>query len=422
MNVASTARWLATPIGIAVSALGLSQIVSWGTTLYVLAVLGEPIAADTGWSRLTIFGGLTLGLLISGATSQWIGRLIDRRGARAVMTVGAILNALGLAVVAFAQSEAVYLAGWAVLGVAMRCTLYDAAFAALVQASEREGRRAISLLTLWGGFASTVFWPIAHELNEAYDWRVTLLIFAALNAGFCAPLHWAGLGRGGPAADNAAKAPAPAAQAAPPVGPTAAAPSGPYLQGAERRIAMVLFSVAVAAFAYILGAASAHLVTLIQTSGVSLSVAVSVAALKGVAQVGGRVWEIVFAGSMPPVRLARVPVWLTPLAFALLLFGPQGFAVALVFTILFGVANGLITIVRGALPLALFGPEGYGATLGLLATPYLVVSAVAPLAFAWTVEQGGHEAGAWSLLGCALLSLAAMEVLAAWRARRERTA
>jgi hypothetical protein len=145
-----------------------------------------------------------------------------------------------------------------------------------------------------------------------------------------------------------------------------------------------------------------------------------VASIKGFAQVGGRLWEIVFAGRMAPIRLARVPVWLMPLAFIILILLAGGVIPAVVFTICFGAANGLITIVRGALPLALFGPEGYGRVLGVLATPYLLINAAAPLAFALLIEKVGYVAGAWALLGCALISLLATELLVFWYERRER--
>jgi len=397
-HLGSFAIWLRSPTGVAVNALGIVQIVAWGTTLYSLAVLGAPISDETGWSPSLVFGGLSLGLLISGVISTWTGRLIDTLGARAVMTVGSALNAVGLAAWALAPGPAVYLAAWALLGVSMRFTLYDAAFAALVQVTPARGRRAISLLTLWGGFASTVFWPIGHALEQAVGWRDTCLVFAALNLALCLPLSWWGLARRETAAE-------------PTAGDTSTTPAGGYLTGREQTVAMVLFSVATSSYAFIFGAASVHLVALIEASGVAAGTAVALASLKGVAQVGGRIWEIVFARDMKPLNLARVPVWLMPIAFVILIALAGGVVPALVFTLSFGVANGLVTIVRGALPLALFGSAGYGRILGVLATPYLLINALAPLVFAVIVERGGYPLGQWVLLGCALLSLAAMELL-----------
>lgn len=396
---AAFAAWLRSPTGVAVNSLGVTQIVSWGTTLYALAVLGPPIVADTGWPASLVFGGLSLGLLVSGAISTWTGRLIDTRGARAVMSVGSALNAAGLAAVAFAPGPWWYLAAWLLLGVSMRFTLYDAAFAALVQVTPARGRRAISLLTLWGGFASTVFWPLGHLLEQSLGWRDACLVFAALNLAPCLVLHWVGLARREPE-------PAPAPDEAP------AVPVQGMLAGRERMLAIVLFSLATSSYAFIFGAASVHLVALIEASGVAAATAVGLASLKGVAQVGGRLWEILFASGMRPLNLARVPVWLMPLAFVVLITLAGGVVPALVFTLCFGAANGLVTIVRGALPLALFGTAGYGRILGVLATPYLLINALAPLAFAMIIEAGGYVLGQWVLFACALLSLLAMEVLA----------
>ncbi|MEM7751614.1 MAG: MFS transporter, partial [Pseudomonadota bacterium] len=228
------AAWFSSPTGVAVNSLGITQIVSWGTTLYALAVLAGPIGSDTGWSPSIVFGGLSIGLLVSGAISTWTGYLLDTRGARSIMSIGSILNALGLVALAYAPDKWTYLAAWAFLGISMRFTLYDAAFAALVQITPQNGRRAISFLTLWGGFASTIFWPIGHALNEAVGWRETCLIFAVLNLLVCLPLHWYGLSRRedeGPSDDTGDDA------------QQAASGEPGYLKGAERAFAMVLFSI-----------------------------------------------------------------------------------------------------------------------------------------------------------------------------------
>lgn len=402
------AAWLRSPTGVAVNSLGITQIVSWGTTLYALAVLAGPIGSDTGWSPSIVFGGLSIGLLVSGAISTWTGYLLDTRGARSIMSIGSVLNAIGLTALAYAPDSWTYLAAWAFLGISMRFTLYDAAFAALVQVAPQNGRRAISFLTLWGGFASTAFWPIGHLLNEAVGWRETCLVFAALNLLVCLPLHWYGLARREDEAEPAGNSEEQQAGSGEPG----------YLKGAERVFAMVLFSIATSSYAFIFGAASVHLVALIEASGVAAATAVAIASVKGIAQVGGRLWEIVFAKNMRPINLARVPVWLMPVAFVFLIALAGGVGPALVFTVCFGAANGLITIVRGALPLALFGTEGYGQILGVLATPYLLINAIAPLAFALVIEYGGYGLGQWTLLGFALVSVVAMEILVIWYNRR----
>jgi MFS family permease len=396
------------PATAAIVSLGFTQIISWGTTLYALGVLGKPIAADTGWSQSLVFGGLTVGLLVSGAVSASVGRFLDRRGGRPAMSVGSILVTVGLVLLAMVHDPYSYLAVWAFLGLAMRLTLYDAAFAALVQVTPSRGRRAISYLTLFGGLASTVFWPIGHALNAAYGWRTTLLIFAAINLLACLPLHWLGLARREtPEQAEYAHATGNEAQQA-----------GHPLEGTTRTVAMVLFGAVAAASAVVIGALAVHLVPILEATGLAATAAVFLASLKGVAQVAGRVWDLTLARRWHPLDVGRVSVLLTPLAFAVLMASGANFWTALAFTLLFGVSNGLVTIVRGAVPLALFGPKGYGEILGILATPYLVLAALAPAAFALVVERYGYGAGEAILLGAGLVSFLGMEVLTRWYRRR----
>lgn len=398
------------PATAAIVALGVTQIVAWGTTLYALGVLGKPIAADTGWSQSLVFGGLTVGLLVSGAVSAFVGRLLDRRGGRAIMSVGSVLVCVGLVLLAGVESPYTYLAVWAFLGLAMRLSLYDAAFAALVQVTPSRGRRAISYLTLFGGFASSVFWPIGHALNAACGWRTTLLIFAAINLIVCLPLHWFGLAR--------RETPAQAEQAR--SSDAAAAPAGAPLAGIARSIAMVLFSVIVAASALVMGALAVHLVPILEASGLAAATAVFIASLKGAAQVAGRIWDLTLARRWHPIDVGRVSIAFIPLSFAVLMLGGANFWAALAFTLVFGVSNGLVTIMRGAVPLALFGPRGYGEVLGILATPYLLLAAIAPAAFALVVESYGYTTAEAILLGAGVFSFLGMELMARWYRRQPR--
>ena len=188
------------PLLLAVCALGLAQITAWGTSYYCLGVLADPIATDTGWSRGFVYFGYTVSLLAMGAVSPWAGRAIDRLGGRTVMAAGTMLVSAGLFALSRVTSEGGYLAVWALLGVGMRLALYDAAFAALVQVVPTRGRLAISYLTLFGAFASTVFWVLGHYLNEAGGWRQTLELFAVINLAVCLPLNWIGLAHREPGA------------------------------------------------------------------------------------------------------------------------------------------------------------------------------------------------------------------------------
>ena len=240
---------------VAVNALGLTQITAWGTSYYCLGVLAKPIVAETGWAMTTVFLGFSVALLVMGFISTWVGRLIDRIGARAVMSVGTIIVSAGLLALSQVRDPLSYLAVWAVIGMGMRCCLYDAAFAALVQVTPTRGRIAISYLTLYGAYASTVFWVIGHYLNEAYGWRGTLMIFAAINLVICLPLNWVGLSR-----REAAPVAAAAANAA-------TSPDGPVLQGRMRVVGIVLFALIMSINGFVFGVVSLQLVPLLEAAG-----------------------------------------------------------------------------------------------------------------------------------------------------------
>lgn len=389
-----------------ICALGLAQIITWGSTLYALGVLGKPIALDTGWSQTLIFGGLTVGLLTSSMISAWIGRLIDTHGGRLIMGLGSLLMSAGLLLLSQVTTPIAYLAAWAFLGVGMRMTLYDAAFPALVQVMPSQGRRAISFLTLFGGFASSVFWPIGHALDAAYGWRATLAIFALVNITCTLPLVLIAL----------SWREAPAADAAPQAAPDAA-PARTPLEGRARTLAMLLFGAIGALTAVVFGAMAVHLVAILEAAGLSAALAVFIASLKGFAQVGGRVWDLVVARHWHALDVGRVSILFLPLSFGVLMLGGANFWAALAFTLLFGISNGLITIIRGAVPLALFGAKGYGEVLGILATPYLVLAALSPAVFAWIVERWGYGAGEALMCAAGLAACLGMELLTFWYRR-----
>lgn len=396
----------ADPMAVAVTALGITQITAWGTSYYCLGVLAGPIGRDMGWSRGFVFLGFTVSVLTMGIISSAVGRMIDRAGARVVMTIGSAIVALGLLLLSLVVAEWAYLAVWVLIGIGMRCCLYDAAFAALVQVTPRRGRTAISYLTLFGAFASSIFWVVGHYLDEAIGWRHTLLVFAALNVFLCLPLHWLGLARSDPPAK-----PLPSGAEA-----GAEAPSV-VLEGSARTFAMCLFALVMSLNGFVFGVVSVQLVPLLEAAGLTAAVAVWMASMKGVAQFAGRVVEIVFGSNLTAMTVGRLAIAATPVSFALL-YTSQGLVwVLLAFTLLMGAAQGVLTIVRGAVPLALFGPKGYGTVIGLIATPVLLVSAGAPTLFGAIVDRWGWPAGNVCLMIGAAAACMCMEIMAWWYRR-----
>lgn len=243
-----------------------------------------------------------------GAISSWAGRAIDRHGPRAVMTAGTLIVSLGLYGLSLVTSPAAYLAAWALLGVGMRLSLYDAAFAALVHVVPSRGRLAISYLTLFGAFASTVFWVVGHYLNEAGGWRQTLALFAVTNLAICLPLNWIALRR----RESFAGKPAQAAIAASPIDP------GSFLEGRERLMAMALFALVMSLNGFVFSVVAVQLVPLLEGVGLATATAVWVASLKGFAQFGGRVVEIVFGRKLHAMTVGRVAIGILPVSFILL--------------------------------------------------------------------------------------------------------
>jgi Major Facilitator Superfamily len=388
---------------VAVNALGITQITAWGTSYYCLGVLAKPIVADTGWPLTTVFLGFSVALLVMGFISTSVGRLIDRVGARAVMCVGTIIVSAGLVALSQVRDPTSYLAVWAVLGIGMRCCLYDAAFAALVQVTPRRGRKAISYLTLYGAYASTVFWVVGHYLNEAYGWRGTLIAFAAINLAICLPLNWLGLARRDPMQDTTT----PAASPAP-------SPDGPVLEGRMRVVGIILFALIMSLNGFVFGVISIQLVPLLEAAGLAGATAVWVASLKGHGQFAGRVVEILFGRNLKAMTIARIAIAVVPASLILLFLARGDLSQLVAFTLLVGASQGVITIVRGAVPLALFGAQGYGTVLGLIATPILIVNAFSPAIFALLVDQFGWQTSLYALFGCSLLTWMSIELMSRW--------
>jgi hypothetical protein len=318
-----------------------------------------------------------------------------------------VLVSAGLFALSHVRSEPAYLAVWVLLGLGMRLCLYDAAFAALVQVAPSRGRTAISYLTLFGAFASSVFWVIGHALNERVGWRQTLVVFAVVNLAVCLPLHWLGLARRETAESGA--------------DPTRASTpfqDGPPLEGRARSLAIVLFALIMSLNGFVFGVISVQLVPLLEAAGLATAAAVWVASLKGVAQFGGRVVEIAFARNLRAITVGRIAIGILPASLLLLLAGTGSLPLVVAFTLLMGASQGVITIVRGAMPLALFGAKGYGAVLGIIATPILVINSASPTVFAWITDRWGWGPARVSLLVGSSAAWVAMEMMARWYERQ----
>ena len=360
-----TGPWRAVPV------LGVTQILAWGTIFYTPVLILPLIAHERGWSISFAMGGFSIGLLTAGLCAPYVGRAIDRFGGHVTMPIGSLIGALGLVLIVHADNWIAYLAVWMVLGLAMAMNLYDSAFATLGRIFGVAARRPITALTLAGGFASTVSWPATHFLLDAVGWRETYLIYAGLLACVAAPLHALALPRARVAAD----------MPAPNLGKPAATVLPPH------GLPFVLVASAFAAYAFVPSGLSAHLLAIFGRSGIDAGTVVWIGALFGPAQVGARLIEFSFGRELHPLWVARFALGVLLCAFAVLLTLGISAPLAAAFALMFGGANGLVTITRGAVPLALFGATGYGRLMGRLAAPFLLVQAAAPLVMAFVVQQ-----------------------------------
>jgi MFS family permease len=368
----------------AVGILGVTEILSWGTLFYPPVLTVPLIALDHHWSNAFAMGGFSLGLLAGGLVSRHVGALIDRFGGHVVMPCGALIGACGLVGLVLAPNSACYFAAWLVLGVAMAASLYDPAFATLGRIFGKEARAPITALTLAGGFASTVSWPVTQFLIDRVGWRGAYAGYAALLAFVAAPLlafalprHRAGTERRADASPSAAALPA----------------RDVTMKPAPRGVAFLLVAAAFASYAFVPSALSAQLLAIFGRFGLAPATVVAVGMLFGPAQVLARIGELSFARNVHPLWTARFAVGLLVAAFALLALLPFSVFAAAAFALVYGIANGLMTIARGTVPLALFGAAGYGRLVGRIGGPFLVVQAMAPLVLTFVAERFSDAAG-----------------------------
>jgi predicted MFS family arabinose efflux permease len=383
---------------VVITALGIAQILGWGTSFYFPAVLAEPIVADTGWTLGWVVGGTSLGLLVAGLISPRVGRAIDKHGGRPVLAASSLLFAAGLAIIGVAPVLPVYLLGWIVVGAAMGTGLYDAAFAALGQLYGKEARGPITNLTLFGGFASTVCWPLSAFLVDAVGWRGACLAYAALHLAVALPLQLI----------------IPQARA---VDRGSSAELGERAQNAtivrNERLILVLIALVMMLASGIGSIIVVHLLIFLQARGVDFATAVALGTLFGPAQVSARVVERIFGQRYHPIWTMVAACLLMAAGLALLL---TGFPLLAPVIVVYGAGFGISWIARGTLPLAIFGPERYPVLMGRLAFPTLVVLALAPSAGALAIERWGSEPTLAGLFAFAALNVALIAAL--WLACR----
>jgi hypothetical protein len=359
---------------VVITALGIAQILAWGTSFYFPAVFAGPIVADTGWSLGYVVGGTSVGLLVAGLISPQVGKIIDVRGGRPILLASSLFYAAGLIGIGLAPALPVYLMAWVLLGIGMGTGLYDAVFAALGRMYGSAARGPITNLTLFGGFASTVCWPLSAFMIEHIGWREACFAYAGLHVLVALPLQMAVIRR------------APKSAAAMHED-TAQSTSPPAI--ANETLIFALLALVLSIAAGIGSIVVVHLLIFLQARGADFAVAVSLGTLFGPAQVGARVVERLFGSRYHPIWTMIGSC--TLMAVGLLLLAGR-FPILLLVILLYGAGYGISWIGRGTLPLALFGPVRFPRLMGKLAFPSLIVQALAPSAGALLIEASGADA------------------------------
>ncbi|GGF50025.1 MFS transporter [Azorhizobium oxalatiphilum] len=375
-----------------VPALGVMEIFAWGTSYYLPAVLAEPIRADTGWPLPWIVGALSLGMLVAGIAAPRIGLMIGRGNGRAMLAAGCGLMALGLALIGAAGWLPMFVIGWLVIGLGMGACLYDAAFAALTHIYGASARPIITRLTLWGGFASPICWPISAFLEALLGWRGTCFTYAGVMLLLCLPLVLFALPPG-------ARRPEPT---------LAGAAAERVAVAGRERATFLLYAVIMTIGGATASTMSVHLLTLLQARGFSLAEAVTVAAVVGPAQVASRLIEMAGRGRHDALWTLGAAVAMMAAGLALLIAGWLWAGVPLA---LYGAGTGVYSIARGTVPLRLFGPARYAQIIGRVARPNLVAQALAPSLAAFAVARQGPDMMLDMLLGITCLNVLVFAVL-----------
>ena len=369
---------------IVVAALGVTQILAWGSTFYLLGVLANPIARDTGWGYDWVISGVSVGLLTAGAVSPRVGRAIGKWGGRRVLALSAVLLAGGLLLLGTSQSIAWYLTAWLLIGAGMGSGLTDAAFSTIGSIYGEDARSPITSLTLFAGFASTLCWPLSAYLVERQGWRGACFIYAAIQIGVALPILLLAL-----------------------PGRSFIAPSTDH-EGARSRASLApgelpifaLLAVVLTLSAAILSMLGIHLLPLLQARGLELSAAVGLGAIVGPSQVGARVVEMLAGRHYHPIWTMVGSAALVAIGTGLLFADFPLYSVAIV---LYGAGNGIGSVARGTLPLVLFGSSRYPILMGRLALPILMSMALSPFLGAIAFQVGGANStlGLIAFLGAA---------------------
>ncbi len=353
-----------------IAVMGFTQILAWSSTLYLPAVLASLIAKDTGWSLTLVIAGLSWGFIVTGICSPKVGRFIEQFGGRKALSISSIFFAIGLLCLGLSSHLLVYYFAWTMLGIGMAFGLYDAAFSTLGRLLGQDAKTAIVGVTLLGGLASTIGWALIVFFEGLYGWRISCFILALFHLLLGLPLHYFLLPREEQSTETHAKE-----------------LNNQTTVHKEGNRLFMLVAIILTVQSFVVATISVHLLSMLKTIGFSVSTALAIGMMIGPAQIIARLLELSLFKNLHPSWSSRVGVLFS--FFGIIFLFTDGYVLALLGAALYGVGNGILTIIRGTLPLALFGQEGYATRMGLLGRPIMIALAFGPLISAFILEKWG---------------------------------
>jgi len=370
--------------------------VAWGTVYYAFSLFVMPMERELGWSRASTNAALSLGLLVSGLAAYPVGKWIDHGYGREVLTAGSLLATIMLVLWSQAGSLVMLFAAWIGLGVAMAATLYDPVFAILTRNYPGSFRTKITLVTLVAGFASTAFIPLTQGLIDYLGWRHALLSLAAINCCVCLPIHWTALHDGAISATTTVS------------NTRIKAANSESVSRALRTPVFWALAICFTAYYATFAALTFHLVPLMVERHVSQPVILATMAVIGPAQVLARILWFTVGRNVSPRIVGLTITFAFPISVVILLVAGTSPAALILFAVIYGGANGMMTILRGTIVQQILWTEGYGAVSGLLSMPSNIAKGIAPISAAaiWTMT-GNYAPVEWAVLSVSLVSACA---------------
>lgn len=358
-------------------AAGSNQLINWGISFYMPGTFARAIATETGWSSPQIYLGLTVAMLVMAGVSPFVARLLACFGGQRVVMCGTLLISISCLIMAQSHALAGWYCAWLLAGVGMRLSLYDALFASLVNLYGQNARRMISRVTLAGGLASAIFWPLGAALLTIMSWREALLTYALFG------LLSAALIRVLPHQTLIVKA----------------TPKAPVATQPHARLNAWLYAAFILLITFVSNGTSTHLPEFIANAGLPVTIGM----LWGIGQTGARLLDVMAGARLTPTQLMLITALAMPLCFLLGISSSVFIESAAGFVLGYGAINGLVTIVKATLPLELFAPEDYAQRTGVLLIPAQLMAAVSPYAYAELNKALGISGSMWVSWGLTLI-------------------